>query len=221
MIEDRTVATPVWVRAAVWLALPAVGAGVGWVVRQLLDWIVRIPFVPMRDALEWAAEAPDPQATFVALALGAALGLVLAYYVDRESLTVQAAGTEVVLTRPGVRRTVPRGEITAAYRDRDELVLLGRAGQELAREPCHLAPRRLATLFGSTWHDRDPYADAYRRWVPGLPELPAEAEAMLKARQKALDKGDTDEAQELRTELSRLGFVLRDERKRQHFRRTG
>ena len=213
-------ATPAWLRTAVWTVVPAVGAGLGWLVQHLLEWILRIPFAPLRGLLRQAERIPEPQLTIGALLVGAGLGLVLAYYIDRESLTVRAAGTEVVLTRPGVHRTIPRGDITTAFRDRDELVLLDRAGREIAREPFLVGAQRLAALFGTTWRDQDPYADAYRRWVPGLPQVPAEAEALLVARQKALDKGDDRDIRELRTELARLGFVLRDDRKRQHFRQA-
>ena len=70
------------------------------------------------------------------------------------------------------------------------------------------------------WADKDPYLEAYRRWVPGLPEVPAAAEAVFTARQKALTAGDDDDVRELREELGRLGFVVRDDRKKQYWRRA-
>ncbi|MEU4219879.1 hypothetical protein [Actinoplanes sp. NPDC026623] len=218
--ETTTVATPVWARAAGWAALSAAGAGLGWVVHQLPDWILRLPFAPMRGPLRLASRLPEPEATIGAVLLGTLAGLALAFLADRESLTVRMSRTEVTLTRPGSTRTVPRADVAVAYRERDQLVLLGRTGRELAREPSHLASGRLASLFGAAWSERDPYADAYRRWVPGLPGIPAEAEAVFVARQVALDRGDGDDARELRGELARLGFVVRDARKRQHFRVT-
>jgi hypothetical protein len=220
VIDEMTVATPWWARAAGWTALPACGAGLGWVVHQLPDWVLRLPVAPLRGPLRLAAGLPEPAATIGALLLGTVAGLVLAALADRESLTVRATAGELTLTRPGTTRTVPRADVALAYRERDELVLLGRTGAELAREPSHLSSRRLAALFGPRWSDTDPYADAYRRWVPGLPDVPADAEALFAARQRALDRGDCDDARELRTELGRVGFVARDERKRQHFRRT-
>ncbi|AGZ44867.1 hypothetical protein AFR_33045 [Actinoplanes friuliensis DSM 7358] len=210
-----------WARAAMWVALPVAGAGVGWVVHQLPEWILRIPFLPMRGPFKLAERLPEPESTIGALALGTIAGLVLAFLADRESLTVRMSGTEVTLTRPGTTRTLPRADVTVAYRERDQLVLLGRTGRELAREPFNVSPRRLAGVFGPAWSDQDPYADAYRRWVPNLPDLPAEAEAVFAARQQALDRGDSDDAKDLRAELARLGFVVRDEKKRQHFRATG
>jgi len=214
------VATPMWARVLVWTGLPAAACGLGWVIHQLPDWILRIPFAPMRGPFKLAARLPEPESTIGALLLGAAGGLVLAFLVDRESMTVRVSRTEVVLSRPGTTRTVPRPDVAVAYRDGDHLVLLGRTGRELAREPAHLPARRLAPLFGAAWSARDPYADAYRRWVPDLPEIPAEPAAIFAARQKALDRGDNDDAKELRAELARLGYVTRDKHKKQHYRQT-
>lgn len=220
MTNETIVATPWWARVAVWTAVPAAGTGLGWVVHQLPDWILRIPFAPMRGPLRAVDRLPEPEATIGALLLGTIAGLVLAALIDRESLTVRISGTEVTLTRPGTTRTVPRGEVAVAFREGDELVLLGRTGQELAREPSHLATTRLAPAFGAAWAAQDPYRGTYRRWVPDLPDIPAEAAALFAARQKALDSGDADDIRELRGELARLGFVVRDEKKRQHFRRA-
>nr|WP_258545163.1 hypothetical protein [Micromonospora provocatoris] len=63
-----------------------------------------------------------------------------------------------------------------------------------------------------------PHRDAYRRWVEGLPGLPPGADALLRARQRALDGGHDGEARELHGELARLGVVVRDEGKRQYWR---
>jgi hypothetical protein len=221
--STTTVATRWWLRAAVWLGVPAAGAGLLQLLNWAADWIVRLPWAPMRGPFRLVQDIPEPQATIGALVLGGVGGAVLALLADAESLTVRLSRTEVVLRRPGVTRTVPRPDVAVAFRDGDRLVLLGRTGRELAREPSHLSPKRLAPAFaahGITWSDRDPYADAYRRWVPDSPQVPAEANAVFAARQEALRSGDERDCAELRTELARLGFVVRDERKRQYWRRV-
>ncbi|GIE47910.1 hypothetical protein Ani05nite_14440 [Amorphoplanes nipponensis] len=220
MDDETIVATPVWARAAVWTGGPAAGAGVGWALHELPGWLLRVPWLPLRGPLRLVDRLDEPAATFGALLLGAVAGLVLAGLIDRESLTVRLSRTEVTLTRPGTSRTVPRDAVAVAYPERDQLVLLGRTGRELAREPSHLDAGRLAAAFGPAWSARDPYAGSYHRWVPDRPDVPGEAAALFAARQRALDRGDGDDARELRDELARLGFVLRDEKKRQHFRRT-
>jgi cysteinyl-tRNA synthetase len=66
-----------------------------------------------------------------------------------------------------------------------------------------------------------PRARHFRRWVADMPELPVDADALLRAREKALDKGDDDDAAELRAQLAKLGVVVRDQKERQYWRRSG
>jgi hypothetical protein len=221
--QTTTVATPVWARVAVWAGLPVVGAAALLGVDRLADVVVRLDWAPMRGPFRLVQSIPEPQATIGALVLGAILGLALAAVVDAESLTVRFAGREVVLHRPGVTRTVPRSEVAVAFLEKDKLVLLGRTGRELAREPFNYSPKRLAAAFrsqGVAWSETDPYADAYRRWIPGSPDVPADANAVFAARQEALKSGDERDIAELREELGRLGFVVRDDKKRQYWRRV-
>jgi hypothetical protein len=56
--------------------------------------------------------------------------------------------------------------------------------------------------------------------VEDLPELPTGANAILRARARALERGDTEDAAQLRRELGKLGIVVREEAKRQSWRRT-
>jgi hypothetical protein len=222
--QTTTVATPIWVRAAVWIGVPATGAALLLGLDRLADVLVDLPWAPMRGPARLLQSIPEPQATIGALMLGAVAGLILAGLVDAESLSVRFSGREVVLHRPGVTRTVARTEAALAFQDKDKLVLLGRTGRELAREPCHLPAKRLAAAFrsqGIAWSEKDPYADAYRRWIPNSPEVPAEANAVFAARQEALKSGDERDITELREELGRLGFVVRDDHKRQYYRRAG
>ncbi len=210
-------APPVWVRVLVWLGLPAVGAGLVLLIAQVTGWVpLAGPFVVVRAL-------PDAVTLYGALGVGAILGLVLAGLVDRESLTIRIDSGEVVLTRPGTTRRVPRGEVALAFAERDKLILLGRTGRELAREPCHLSGAKLRAGFaerGIAWSEQDPYATAYHRWVPDLPDVSGAANALLTARQKALDRNDEDDLRDLREELGRLGYVVRDEGKRQYWRRA-
>jgi hypothetical protein len=201
----------------VWLCLPPIGAGLLLLVVRVITW------VPLPGPFHAVRELPELLGAIVASALGALLGLVLAALVDRESLTVRITAAEVVLARPGATHVVPRREVAVAFPDKDQLVLLGHTGRELGREPSHLAARRLRAAFtanGIEWAEQDPYRDAYRRWVPDLPELPPAAHALLAARQKALTAGDDADVRELRAELARLGFVVRDTGKRQYWRRA-
>jgi hypothetical protein len=215
--QTTTVPTPWWIRLLVWLCLPLVGAALAFLLLRVFVWL------PLPGPFDLVHNLPDKIATIIGPAVGAIAGLIFAGLVDRESLTVRLTMTGVVLTRPGTKRVLPRGEVAVAFRDGDQLILLGRTGRELAHEPCHLAKTKLQTAFSSygiAWSDQDPYLEAYRRWVPDLPELSPSAHAVFAARQKALESGDDGDKGELREELGRLGLVVRDQRKRQYWRRV-
>jgi hypothetical protein len=127
-------------------------------------------------------------------------------------------------TTCGSSRRVPRASTGAVFLDGKQLVLLGHATDELAREGGDLPDaKRLQAAFlahGFPWLTADPHQDEYRRWVEDLPELPAGADAIFRARARALDRGDKEDAEQLRQELGRLGIVVREVGKRQFWRRT-
>lgn len=111
------------------------------------------------------------------------------------------------------------------FLDGKQLVLLGKSTEELARQGGDLDTKGIRAAFvahGYPWRDDgDPHKNDYRRWVAGLPDLPAGADALFQARQRALDKGDHEDMAQLRKQLGRMGIVVRDEKKRQHWRLSG
>jgi hypothetical protein len=218
------VARPRWEAVLVWLGFPALGALAGLAVRPLADWILDTSWIPDFGPVRFVAELPQPQGTFAKVAAGVVVGVLVALTAEGEVLRVAVDGSEVTLTRDGKSRTIGRGDVTAAFTDGKELVLVGRSGEELAREKSDLAANRLAAAFteqGYPWRaDGDPHRDEFRRWVPDEPELPAGANAVLKARSSALEKGDQKDLAELRDELGKLGVVVRDQDKRQYWRQV-
>jgi hypothetical protein len=224
-MDDRaetTVADPGWTNGLWWVVCGLLGAGAGWLLRLIAGWVASLRWAPMQGPFKLLASLPDPQATIGAVAIGAAGGLALAYQGYRESLAVTVSPHRVRLARTGVATTLGRQSVNAAFVDRRQLVLQGPAGEELAREPSDLDAGRLRDAFvrhGYPWYDRDPFEADYRRWVPDTPDLPAAANALFAARQRALARKDRDDAAELRAELARLGIVVRDEQQRQYWRR--
>ncbi|WNM40845.1 hypothetical protein RMN56_05720 [Micromonospora halotolerans] len=204
-----------------WAGFPLLGAGLGAALTAASGWVADLPWFPFQGwfALlhRWPAERSYPVGAGV-LALA---GLVLALLGTRERLTVTVGRASVRLHRDGHGRDVARAGVTGVFHDGKALVLLDADGGELAREPSDLSAERLRAAFtgqGWPWVEQDPYGTAYRRWVEGLPGLPPGADALLRARQRAIDAGRAGEAGELRDELARLGVVVRDERKRQYWR---
>ncbi|MEJ3750739.1 hypothetical protein WEI85_46725 [Actinomycetes bacterium KLBMP 9797] len=221
--NETVVSEPRWVWPLIWISFPVLGAGVGWLLTLAAGWVADLPAAPFQGVFEAVDGMAEPYATAVALGVGLLAGLALAYLGAREVLTVTVSGAEVTLARgDGSTRSVTRTAVAVAYLDGKQLVLLGRAGEELAREKSDLdgsGLREALREYGYPWHDGgDPYRDEYRRWVPDTPDLPPGADALLKARAKALEKGDGDDAADLRAELGKLGVVVRDEKKRQYWR---
>ncbi|WP_204037214.1 YqeB family protein [Micromonospora qiuiae] len=157
------------------------------------------------------------------MAVGVLAGLVIGAIGTAERVRVAVDGTRARLRRGSTEREIGRSETRVVFVDGKDLVLLGADENELARQTSDLPADRLAKAFrehGWPWAEADPHREAYRRWVPGLPGLPAGADALLRARQEALEADRGDEARELRTELGRYGVVVRDEGKRQYWRLT-
>ncbi|SDU71632.1 YqeB family protein [Jiangella alkaliphila] len=221
---ETVVGRPGWEAVLVWVGFPVLGALLGLGVRPLADWVLDTSWVPDFAPFRFVAELPQPGGTIGTVAAGVVLGVVVALTAEGEVLRVGVGPSAVTLTRDGTSRTIARGDVTAVFADGKELVLVSRSGLELAREKSDLAPARLAAAFseqGYPWRpDGDPHRDQYRRWVPDEPELPAGANAVLKARAGALEKGDQKDLAELRDEAAKLGVVVRDQDKRQYWRRA-
>lgn len=219
------VAPPPAERALVWVGFPLIGAAAGWLLKSLAEWATSLPWVPFQGPLELVASVPDPQATIGSLALGVAGGLVVAVLAEQDYVRVTVEDDQLTVTRGRSSRRVPRASVEAVFLDGKQLVLLGHETDELVREGGDLPDaERLQAAFrahGYPWvPGGDPHKDEYRRWVEDLPDLPAGADAVLKARARALDRGDKEDAAQLRLELGKLGLVVRNEGKRQFWRRT-
>ncbi|MBB5959936.1 hypothetical protein FHS29_006558 [Saccharothrix tamanrassetensis] len=207
--------------ALVWAGLPVLGAAVLWGVQAGADWVVSLPFAPLHGPFELVASIPEPQATFGAIGLGLLVGFVVAFMAAAERLSVEIADESVILNRGGTERMLDRTQVSGVFLEGKKLVVLGLGTEELARETSDLRGTDLADAFqrhGYPWLTEDPYRGEYRRWVDDMPGLPPGGNALLRARAKALKKNDTEDANQLRTELARLGVVVREDRKRQFWR---
>ncbi|MFC8296554.1 hypothetical protein [Micromonospora orduensis] len=207
--------------AVLWGGFPLLGAGAGWLLAAATGWLVRLPWVPFGDLVEWLDRLPEPQATIGTIAVGVLAGLVIAGIGTAERLIVTVDAAQVRLRRADADQAVARVETRVVFVDDGHLVLLDVDGAELVREATDLPSDRLAAAFrahGWGWADGDPHRPAYRLWVPDLPGLPNGADALLRARERALERDRRDDVRELRRELGRIGVVVRDEGKRQYWR---
>jgi len=178
-------------RLAALVGIPALAVLGGLLLPVLARWLLDLsPGLPMRPVVRFVGAADRPWELAINAAIWLVVGIGGGSGLVSESAKVTLTRAEVRVDLPGRTRTVPRADIAAAFLDGRHLVLL----------------------------DVDPYADRYRRWVPDTPELPAEANAVLAAREIALKKKARREVRDLREVVEKFGFAVRDEQDRQYWR---
>ncbi|MEV6813689.1 hypothetical protein [Micromonospora sp. NPDC051296] len=204
-----------------WGGIPVLGGAAGGLLAFGAGWVAGLPWAPMQGLFRLVDGLSEGYALAGGVGVGVLAGMVIAAIGTAERVRVTVDGTRVRLRRGSIEREVGRSETRVAFVDGKDLVLLDADDGELARQRSDLPAAQLAGAFrehGWPWAAEDPHRAAYRRWVPGLPGLPAGADALLRARQEAVEHGRTEEARELREELARYGVVVRDDDKRQHWR---
>lgn len=127
-VVHRTGATALGHRPGL-CALHGGGTVAGWLVGLLADWLATLPLLSVQDwPGSWAhrprrccpPSARRPGAVFEPMA-------------HREQLGISLSGRRVVLESRGRRQEFPREDVAMAFRDGQELVLLGHDGGELTR----------------------------------------------------------------------------------------
>jgi hypothetical protein len=197
------------------------GGVIGGVLSQLPGWVAQLPWAPFQEPLEGIAEFAGPVMTSILIVLGVIAGCVVAMQAYDDIVKIEVTNRTVAITRSGDTKSLERGQVAAVFADGKDLVLLGQDRGELARERTDRKPGELRKAFdaqGYPWYDDDPHAAEFARWVDGMPGLGDHANALLRARQTALDSDDSDDAAELHVELATLGVVVRDDKKRQYWR---
>lgn len=222
--NETVVAVPLAERLLAWLALPLLGAGAGWLLSAIADWVAGLPWAPFQGPFKLLASLPEPYATVGALLLGAVAGLALALAAADEYVTVAVADDQITIRRGNTAQTFPRSAIGGLFVEGKALVLLSTAGVELARETAEFNVARLREALQTHGYpplgEGDPYKERYQRWLEDEPELGPRANALLRARARALEKNDKEDAALLRAELAKLGVVVKDVKQRQYWRRV-
>jgi hypothetical protein len=116
---------------------------------------------------------------------------------------------------------VPRAEVAAAFLDGKKLVVLDHESRQRVRDTVPVSAADVTRAFrayGYPWQDADPYADRFREWVPGIPQLPSTVDTVLAARAAALKRKAHREVRSLGEAVQDLGFVVREEGNRQYWR---
>lgn len=200
----------------------AVGLGAAFVVGPLVTWLLELiddAPGPLRVAAALPLEAAIPLLCIVGMCFG-----IAAAREWRKDVGVTRISPEgVTVQRDGEHQYIDRGQISGAFIDGHDLVLINRHTIELLRSKTDqtLAGRLHAAFerFDYPWHGTtDPNEDEYATWVDGKGPLDARAHDLLRARQRALRDSQPGAADNALDELRTLGISIRDRREGQQYR---
>ncbi len=203
------------------IGAPVLGMTLGFFLPRIAEWADTLPWVPFEGPLRLITSWEGRWAAIGLVAAGLVVGLVAAGAVLTMTLKVTLTDAEIRLTKDDKTRTIARSDVGAVFMDGKSLVVLDRESRELAREENEASAVRTEQAFrahGYPWASEDPHAALFRRWVPDHPDLPGAVNAVLRARELVLGKDAGDDADDLRAELQKLGYVVRDEKDRQYVR---
>jgi hypothetical protein len=149
-------------RALLRLGSPAVGLVLGLVLFRVAEWAGE--HVPVFRALTKLATSSDGEWDTVAFAVvGVVLGFAFAMTAITETLVMTLTDRELQLRKQRVIRTVSRGDVSAAFVDGNQLVLVGHGREELFRDKHDSRDSVVAAAFqrhGWPWADADPRTEA-------------------------------------------------------------
>ncbi|MFG3252699.1 hypothetical protein [Streptomyces sp. NPDC048172] len=201
--------------------LPLLGAGLGLLLPLLARQLVKLPTLPVEKLIEFVATLDETWHFLVLAGAGAALGVVGGLLALTESMEITLTDSRIEVEGDGTDESFARDDVSAVFVDGKELVVLGRDSGHLLRGEPAAAAAELAAAFrahGYPWHDADPYAALYQRWIPHSPETGPELNALLTARKDARKRKDADDVRDLTSAAERLGYTLRDKNTDQFWR---
>ncbi len=209
--------------AFLWIVFPLAGAAAGWLIAKLPGWAEGKP-LPFSGVLEVIYEHSGTWLTVSMIVLGIVGGVfvTLSAYDEVVRVTISDADVEVAVSDN--TKSFRRDQVDAVFIEDKSLILLARDTSELVHQKTDHKSATLKTAFeahGYPWHDSDPHERDFARWVDGVPGLSEHANAILRARQVALDDGKASDIVELHGEATKLGVVIRDVKKRQYWRVAG
>lgn len=215
------VAMPRGDRAFLLVVAPLVGGLVGLALPLVAGQLGRIPVLPFGPLLRGLAGLDRGWELAVPIAVATAAGLALAVVAILEAGRLVISETQLCYDRERRARVAARSDVAVVYPDRGKLVVLDRASRVLIAGPLDAAPDVLAAALrahGYPWADADPYADLYRPWRPDAPELPDTVNALLAARQIAVERRSRRDIDDLGDAVQKLGYVVRTDGRSQFWR---
>ncbi|GAA1918937.1 hypothetical protein GCM10009837_50200 [Streptomyces durmitorensis] len=203
------------------IGMPILGLLLGIGLPPLARWLSRSPVLPWRDGITFVGTLDKPWQAGIAAGVGLVAGLLIAVTEIEETLKLKLTDQELAAEQHNRTRTIGRERVSAVFLDGKELVVLDETSRQFTRGVHKTAAPALAKAFrshGYPWQDADPHASLFQRWIPGVPGLSAEAQAVLAARRIALKSDAGEDVRDLAETMQGLGYVVRDEGKDQYWR---
>ncbi|GEN83739.1 hypothetical protein SLU01_20510 [Sporosarcina luteola] len=200
---------------------PIIGALIGWFIPTIAGWLIKIPFIPLEKLFQWLASLDGFLVSIIGLAIGVIAGILFTMYAFAETLKVTVSDFNVKLLIKDRVEIFEKKDVATVFMRAKQLIILGLDGMELYRAECESKKEVVEEAFthhGYSWSNKDPFENQYYRWVDDHPDFTAHINTLLSVRERALKKGESDEAEVLRRDLTHLGIVIHDKDERQYVR---
>ncbi|WP_409179031.1 hypothetical protein [Brevibacillus fortis] len=208
-------------KVILWLGFPLSGLVLGWFLPSIAKWGSSLPWIPFEGPLKLIASYNGAWVGFVTMILGLIAGIALTLFSFHESLETSVFDDKVTCKLRDDEILFKKKDISLVFMDKKQLVLVGNDEKELFRCKQELNKSRVSAAFikhNYTWIDTDPFKHDFKIWVVDSPDLSPAANALLKAREIAIEKGNDEEAFQLAQELWKLKVSVKEKDKRQYYR---
>ncbi|MGW2091885.1 YqeB family protein [Promicromonospora sukumoe] len=207
------------------LGVLALGLVLGWFAAPIAGWLAglvdatplpvpRLPTLIESLSLPWTLG--------ILGGLGLVGGAFIAFMTVGEAPVLTVADDHVEHQQEEREVWVERSDVGAAFRDKEDLVLLGPDGGLRARlDTDTLSAEKVQealTRHGWPWHDADPHEQRFERWVDGRPGFTAAEHEVLRRRLE--ERKDAAARRQADADLAALGLVARVRDDRVQVRRT-
>lgn len=214
-----------WSDKAIVIVLSLILGGViGWYLPVIASWLMKLPFIPYSQFFEWIATLNNPWVSIITLCAGIIAGIIFIIYIFSENLQIVVNDLKIKTRLNDHENEFPKADIGAIYMDKKQLVFLGNDGQEIFRgdkpegKPALIQQSFLQ--FGYPWKEEDPFEKDYFLWVTDHPDFNSHTNAMLSARENAIEEKKDKKIIDLQKELTKLGVVIKDRDGKQYVRKV-
>ncbi|MGE8205324.1 YqeB family protein [Heyndrickxia sp. NPDC080065] len=208
-------------KAILWLGFPLAGLVLGWFLPSIAKWGSSLPWVPFQGPLKLIASYNGAWVGFITMLLGLIAGIALILLSFHESLEISIYDNKVILKLRNEETILYKKDISLVFMDGNQLALLGNDEKEIFRYKQELNKNTVRTAFlqhNYPWSDEEPFKEDFKKWVVDCPDLSPAANALLKARKIAIEKGEAKEAFQLAKELWKIRISVKENDKRQYYR---